>query len=99
MDRRMYRGVPGSTPYQRVAPSPYKPMDSVCGDIVGGYGPDACERDCYDFDGGCFDRCPLAMAYVPWQHFKNLYDNEFTALARGTIFKELDLEFYGRSCK
>lgn len=99
MDRRMYqRTTMGCAPCQRAA-SPYKPMDSVCGDIVGGCVPDDCERDYYDFDGGCFDRCPLAMAYVPWQKFRNLYENEFLALDRGTIFKELDLEFYGRSCK
>lgn len=45
------------------------------------------------------DRFPIGMCYVPWQIFRNLYDNEFTALANGTLFKELDLKWYGRSCK
>lgn len=39
----------------------------------------------------------LAMAYVPWQTFRNLYD-EHEALCNGTIFKELDLDFRGRRC-
>ena len=39
----------------------------------------------------------LAMAYVPWQTFRNLYD-EHDALCNGTIFKELNLEFRGRRC-
>lgn len=36
----------------------------------------------------------LAMAYIPMQQFKELYDQDF-ALQVGTIFKELDLPFYG----
>lgn len=36
----------------------------------------------------------LAMAYVPYQPFENFFDNE-TALRRGTLFKALDLPFYG----
>lgn len=39
----------------------------------------------------------LAMAYVPWQTFRNLY-NEHDALCNGTIFKELNLEYRGRRC-
>lgn len=37
---------------------------------------------------------PLAMAYVPMQCFRELYDHN-CALQVGTIFKELDLPFYG----
>ena len=37
---------------------------------------------------------PLASVYSPLQEFHELYDPE-TALKRGTIFKELDLPFYG----
>ena len=92
MDRRMYRGNTGNRNI-----SSCKPMNPVCGDIAGGYMPeDVCERDEYEGD---FDKFPLAMCYVPWQHFRNLYENEFTALAKGTLFKELDLEWYGRGCK
>lgn len=36
----------------------------------------------------------LAMMYVPFQRFENLYDEE-KALTRGTLFAELDLPFYG----
>ena len=36
----------------------------------------------------------LAMGYVPYQRFENLYD-ESKALTRGTLFACLDLPFYG----
>jgi len=92
MDRRMYRGNMGN----RNTP-PYRPNEPVCGEMPGCYRPeDTCEREKY---GGDFDRFPIAMCYVPWQCFRNLYENEFTALANGTLFKELDLKWYGRSCK
>jgi hypothetical protein len=37
---------------------------------------------------------PLAMAYVPWQRWNNVYDLD-RALQVGTIFPELDLPFLG----
>ena len=37
---------------------------------------------------------PVAMAYVPWQTWKDLYAAE-KALHRGTIFEELDKPFMG----
>lgn len=68
-------------------------------------GPD-CDRrsDCdkrLDCDEIDFDLrgLPLGMCYVPWQCFENLYENEFIALANGTLFKDLDLDWYGRGCK
>ena len=36
----------------------------------------------------------IAMAYVPWQQFRNLYDLD-RALQVGTIFAELDKPFTG----
>ena len=36
----------------------------------------------------------LAMAYVPWQKWQNIYDVE-KGFCRGTIFQELDLPFFG----
>ncbi len=36
----------------------------------------------------------LAMAYIPIQQFKELYDQDY-AFQVGTIFKELDFPFYG----
>ncbi|MBQ9767273.1 MAG: spore coat associated protein CotJA [Lachnospiraceae bacterium] len=39
----------------------------------------------------------LAMAYVPWQTWRKLYE-VCEGFKAGTIFKELDLEFMGRRC-
>lgn len=44
---------------------------------------------CRDLDG-----LPLAMAYVPMQKWRELYEPEM-GFSRGTIFKELDLPFLG----
>lgn len=41
------------------------------------------------------DSMPLAMTYVPWQKWQNIYKPE-NALCAGTIFQELDLAFLGR---
>jgi hypothetical protein len=93
MDRRMYRRSgenPGSCSRNTCKQTP------VCGDVSDRFS----SSDTYDRDTECdIDRLPLGMCYVPWQHFRNLYENEFVAIAHGTIFKELDLEFCGRSCK
>lgn len=37
---------------------------------------------------------PVAMAYVPWQRWCNLFDAE-KGFRRGTIFQELDKPFRG----
>ncbi len=37
----------------------------------------------------------IAMAYVPWQKFEDLYPND-VALSKGTLFCQLDLPFRGR---
>ena len=57
----------------------------------------ACEPD------AASDRQPeyvVAMAYVPWQHFKTTYELD-KALETGTIFPELDKPFLavGRGCR
>ncbi|MBE5960748.1 MAG: spore coat associated protein CotJA [Lachnospiraceae bacterium] len=39
----------------------------------------------------------LAMAYVPWQPFQNVYEDA-EAHDIGTIFADLNLDFYGRRC-
>lgn len=97
MDRRMYRG--GNYCGGRNV-SPYRPGSPVCEDVVGGYPSDECERDSDFIDDGCDrSRFPIGMCYVPWQRFKNLYDNEFAALANGTLFKDLQFDWYGRGCK
>ena len=44
---------------------------------------------------GTFPRClSLAMAYVPWQRFRKLYEPD-VGFNRGTLFEELDLPFIG----
>ena len=40
-------------------------------------------------------KCSLAMAYVPWQKWEKLYDDE-KALEIGTAFPSLNLPFLGR---
>lgn len=37
---------------------------------------------------------PIAMAYVPWQQWRDLYEAE-KGFQRGTIFEELDKPFKG----
>lgn len=39
---------------------------------------------------------PIAMAYVPWQHMENVYENLEEAFMIGTIFPELNKPFTGR---
>lgn len=38
---------------------------------------------------------PLAMAYVPWQIWRDIYETE-KGFHCGTIFKELNLPFVGK---
>ncbi len=45
------------------------------------------------YDPSVVDSLPLAMAYVPRQKWRNAYSPD-EALARGTLFAELDLPFY-----
>lgn len=46
----------------------------------------------------CLEDLPIAMAYVPMQKFRNLYEAD-VALDRGTAFSELDLPFIGWEAK
>ncbi|MDE5966145.1 MAG: spore coat associated protein CotJA [Lachnospiraceae bacterium] len=46
-------------------------------------------RDVHGLDG-----MPLAMSYVPWQQFEELYP-PCKALSEGTAFPELNLIFCG----
>jgi hypothetical protein len=95
----MYHGHGGNCGPCNKNVSSHREMNPVCGDV----GSRFTSEDTFDSEMsdsvGDFDRFPLGMCYVPWQHFRNLYENEFVALAHGTLFKELDLDFYGRSCK
>ncbi len=51
------------------------------------------KRNGTDFNPSVVDSLPLAMAYVPRQKWRNAYSPD-EALARGTMFAELDLPFY-----
>ena len=46
------------------------------------------------YNRGLNDR-PLAMAYVPYQEFEDLYADD-EALYNGTLFRKLNLPFVGR---
>jgi hypothetical protein len=93
MDRRMYHSNMGRSRYV----PPYRATQPVCGDI-----PDSdcgCERSrSYCEDDFKPERFPIGMCYVPWQCFRDLYENEFAALENGTLFKELQYDWYGRGC-
>ncbi len=65
--------------------------------------PDCGCRD-EELDEGCFPSkhdpvsgMALAMAYVPWQDYRNVCSEE-EAWCRGTIFAQLDLDFMARRC-
>ena len=44
---------------------------------------------------GGIDSMPVAMQYVPWQHWNQIYSPE-EGLKCGTIFPELNKPFYGK---
>lgn len=94
MDRRMYRGNTGRGRYV----APYRPTQPICNDMLGK------DFDCDKGRSYCEDdfkpeRFPIGMCYVPWQCFRDIYENEFAALANGTLFKELQYDWYGRGCQ
>lgn len=64
--------------------------------------PQTAERGCGRRNETSFsrDEYALAMAYVPWQYFTNVYEPD-KALEIGTIFPELDKPFLagGRVCR
>ena len=56
--------------------------------------PDSTRPEGIESACNAVDTCPLAMAYVPWQRWRDIYEPS-KALSRGTIFAELDLPFLG----
>ena len=50
---------------------------------------------CYNTQDDALEGMPIAMAYVPWQNWQQIYDLE-QGFCRGTIFKELDKPFLGK---
>ena len=58
---------------------------------------DCCQKSDHPDHSGV-DSLPLAMAYVPWQHFTQMNENLEKGYKAGTIFPELDKPFTGRRC-
>lgn len=56
------------------------------------------KEDCPGMGKDELSGMPLAMSYVPWQRFCNLYE-ECEAVYHGTIFHDLDLDFCGKRCE
>ena len=54
--------------------------------------PGQCEKR---YDPLADVRLPIAMAYVPWQKWRDVM-KPHDAIRRGTIFEELSLPFYGK---
>lgn len=81
------------------------PSDSGCGHrrncgCAGGNGsrkPTCAANRCRVHGEDQLAGLPLAMAYVPMQQWRNLYDLE-NGFNEGTLFKELDFPFYPTSC-
>ena len=74
--------------------TPARPADNCgCNDNHHPHGTAGCNASRYDQLSGM----ALAMSYVPWQTFCQLYDLE-DAICHGTIFKELDLNFMRGCC-
>lgn len=59
--------------------------------VVDGLAGDRYDKDYMD---KCIDKLPLAMAYVPFQKWRKVYDAP-NGLANGTIFEELKLPWLG----
>lgn len=53
-------------------------------------------QDYYNDDK--LEQFPVAMSYVPWQHFDKMYEDLEKAFYVGTIFPELNKPFTGRRC-
>lgn len=58
------------------------------------YSGDAGNNNSCCIDPDCINSFPLVMSYTPMQVFRNLYDPD-SGLCHGTVFRELDLPFYG----
>ncbi len=55
-------------------------------------------QDYFNYQSCQADRWPIAMAYVPWQHFDGLCEDFEKGYETGTIFPQLDKPFTGRRC-
>lgn len=55
---------------------------------------DSCADDSANCGNDPIYGMPLAMGYVPWQQWRKIYNPE-EGLCNGTIFPELNLQFFG----
>ena len=62
------------------------------------YQEPSCSRGCRPQNSDPLNGMEIAMAYVPWQHFTQMYENLEKGYKAGTIFPELDKPFTGRRC-
>lgn len=72
-----------------------KPCQTQCQHPCHNPSPCQCKQEtvCNKFETyDAFRDMPLAMAYVPWQQWKNVYDGA-KGLQNGTIFEELIFPF------
>lgn len=57
--------------------------------------PCSCKKESGSTCKDSLSQMPLAMAYIPWQKWKDIYET-CKGFQRGTIFGELDKPFLGR---
>lgn len=76
-------------PAQPIQPQPAVPCQPA---VQPASQPASCCDDRSEYDE--LNGMPLAMAYVPWQEWRNIYEAE-KGFHIGTIFEELDKPFRG----
>lgn len=88
---------PMAVPANVIGVTPCRPDLPCCSDvasggiIIGGCANRDCDKET------TLSGMPIAMAYVPWQSYGDLYQVP-QALRNGTLFRELNLDFAGRRC-
>lgn len=83
--------VPCCSDVRPVSAAPCCSDVAAGGIIVGGCADPGCNKET------TLSGLPVAMAYVPWQSYGNIYPMQ-QALRNGTMFAELNLDFAGRRC-
>ncbi len=85
---------------RETAPETVRCRESAC-ERGGRVCPQRCTRvragKCGEDNGFLHREAPLGMVYSPVQLWRELYDPK-TALTQGTLFRELNLEFYPTPC-
>lgn len=95
MIREPYIGMPvilGGSPGMCTVPPPQRPQTPP--NMQSPPHPEPEMPQAMGFDGRLLGSLPIAMTYTPMQQWKTTYSAS-EALARGTLFPELDLPFEG----